>query len=584
MNKTSQSQKIVKKLSDQAAGAQKSTKSHVRRYFTLRVGRVASVRRFVVGWVVLAASLILLSAATLYQLYTVAHTQASDSGGTYTEGMVGTINNLNPLFTSGVLDESTSRLIFNGLLRYDTEGKLVPDLARSWSVNDDKKTYVVNLRDDVSWHDGSPFTANDVVYTIKTIQNPETRSTKLAGWRSVAVAAPSKHQVTFTLPATLASFPDALTQPIVPEHILNEQQPATLRNSSFNTNPVGTGPFISQVLRATGDTQQLELKQNDEYYRGAPKLDRFVLRTFNSSDDMREALSQRDITAAVGLPASVADDLALDTSIRVSNVPLYSGVYAFFKTNSDFLSDVKVRSALAQSYDRQAILKLFNAEYAPLKTPLLPTQLGFNSSFNQVTDIEAAKKLLDEAGWAMQPNGVRAKDGLPLELRLLTVDTADQATLAADLQKQWADVGVKISPQLLSQAQFEQNALGAHDYDILLYGISIDHDPDVYAYWHSSQAAPGKSNFSEWKSARADASLDVARTRLEPVLRSARYQTFQDEWRKDAPALALYQLQTTYAAHQNANGFVPVAATNAADRLTNVETWTINTKPVLNTP
>ncbi|MCA9308847.1 peptide ABC transporter substrate-binding protein, partial [Candidatus Saccharibacteria bacterium] len=478
----------------------------------------------------------------------------------------------------------TSRLIFNGLLRYDTEGKLVPDLAKSWSVNDDKKTYVVNLRDDVTWHDGSAFTANDVVYTIKTIQNPETRSTKLAGWRSVTVAAPSKYQVSFTLPATLASFPDALTQPIVPEHILNEQQPSVLRNSSFNTNPVGTGPFISQVLRATGDNQQLELKKNSDYYRGAPQLDRFVLRTFSDSDEMREALSERDITAAVGLPASIAEDLALDTSIRVSNVPLYSGVYAFFKTNSDFLTDTKVRSALVQSYDRQAILKLFDAQYAPLKTPLLPTQLGFNSGFNQVTDIAAANKLLDEAGWVMQGDGVRAKDGLPLELRLVTVDTSDQAKLATDLEKQWREIGVKINLQLLSQTQFEQSALGAHDYDILLYGISIDHDPDVYAYWHSSQAAPGKSNFSEWKSARADASLDVARTRLEPVLRTARYQTFQDEWRKEAPAIALYQLQTTYAAHQNAQGYVPVAATNAADRLTNVEDWTINTKSVLKTP
>lgn len=584
MSKRADSKKLTDKLTDQAVDVQKSTRSHIRRYFTRRMGRVASVQRFVVGWVVLATSLILLSAATLYQVYTVARTPTGDTGGTYTEGMVGSIKNLNPLFSTGVIDESTSRLIFNGLLRYDTEGKLVPDLAKSWSVNDDKVTYVVDLRDDVVWHDGRPFTANDVVYTIKTIQNPETRSTKFSGWRSVSVAAPSKYQVTFTLPATLASFPDALTQPIVPEHVLNKQQPSALRDSSFNTNPIGTGPFVSQVLRATDDTEQLELKQNPDYYRGAPKLDRFVLKTFTDSDELREALRNRDIAAAVGLPASIADELAIDTSIRVSNVPLYSGVYAFFKTNSDFLSDAKVRNALAQSYDRQAILKLFNTQYAPLKTPLLPTQLGFNSSFNQVTDIEAAKKLLDEAGWVVQADGVRAKDGVPLKLRLVTVDTDDQATLAADLQKQWRDIGVTIDLQLLGQTQFEQNALAGHDYDILLYGISIDHDPDVYAYWHSSQAAPGKSNFSEWKSARADASLDVARTRLEPVLRSARYQTFQDEWRKEAPALALYQLQTTYAAHQNAQGFVPVASTNAADRLTNVEDWTINTQSVLKTP
>lgn len=576
---------LIQKAGDQALDLQTSSTKHIKKHVVRRFNHITpGTWRFIAGWLFLALSMIILTGVTLFKIYGASHVAKPVSGGTYTEGMVGSINNLNPLFTSGVLDESTDRLIFNGMLRYNTEGKLVPDLAKTWQVADDGKTYVVDLREDVTWQDGEPFTATDVVYTLQTIQNPLTRSTLQSGWQGVNVTAPSKYQVKITLPATLASFSDSLTVPIVPKHLLEDIDPSLLRTAGFNSAPVGTGPFTVQILRNVKDQQQLELKKNSEYYRGAPKLDRFILRTFADNESMKQALEDREITAAVDLPASQAQALASDTSIQVENVPLYSAVFGFFKTSNPILADAKVRTALVEAVDRQAILKLFEAQYPPLKTPLLPSQLGFNAGYAQVTNVDEANQLLDGAGWAKQADGTRVKDGAKLELNLVTLDAPDQSRTAMLLQKQWAKIGVTVNSQLLTSEQLNQNALAAHDYDVLLYGISIDHDPDVYAYWHSSQAKPGGSNFSEWKSARADASLDVARTRIDPVLRAARYQTFQDEWKKDSPAVALYQLQTTYAAHQNANGYVPVAATNAADRLTNVEVWTVNTKQTLKTP
>jgi peptide/nickel transport system substrate-binding protein len=214
----------------------------------------------------------------------------------------------------------------------------------------------------------------------------------------------------------------------------------------------------------------------------------------------------------------------------------------------------------------------------------LASQLGFDASFSQKSDTGEAERLLDKAGWLKQPDGFRSKDGVKLELGLTTVNSSQYTALAGELQKQWSKIGVRINPQLLTPEQLQQTALSAHGYDILLYGISIGHDPDVYAYWHSSQARTGGLNFSEWKSSRADSSLEVARTRLDDVLRIARYKTFQDEWLKGAPAVALYQPRVNYAYHQNASGFVPTPANNASDRLTNVEQWTVNTKQVDQTP
>lgn len=583
-NKRQKKVNLATKVGDKAVGIQVSSSGHVKKHLVGRFKNVVGVKRFVVGWLVLALSMVLLTSVSLVQIYRASHTTASKPGGTYVEGMVGEINNLNPMFSKGVLDASTSKLLFNGLLRYDTEGNLVPDLAESYSVASDNKTYTIKLRRDVKWQDGQPFTSDDVVYTIKTIQNPSTRSTQFTGWQGIEVTSPNKYEVRMVLPAPLAPFAGSLTLPIVPEHLLADIAPDKLRSASFNNEPVGTGPFVVQILRDVSGQKQLELKRNDDYFRGKPKLDRFILRTFSSDDDMRDSLHSREITAAVDLDSKGLADLSSDNSIRIYNIPLYSGVYGFFNNTNSILSDQKVRSALVQSTNRKSILKIFDARFPPLKTPLLPTQLGFNSAYSQTTNYVEADRLLNEAGWIKQPNGPRVKGGVPLELNIKTVDSPDQVKVVFELQKQWAKMGVSIKTQVLTADQLAQTALATHDYDILVYGISIDHDPDVYAYWHSSQAKPGANNFSEWKSSRADTSLEVARGRLDPVLRSARYQTFQDEWLKGAPAVALYQLQTTYAVHQNASGFVPVASTNSADRLTNVEAWTVNTRSVLKTP
>ncbi len=143
---------------------------------------------------------------------------------------------------------------------------------------------------------------------------------------------------------------------------------------------------------------------------------------------------------------------------------------------------------------------------------------------------------------------------------------------------------MRINTEFLTTDQLQQTAISAHLYDILLYGISIGHDPDVYAYWHSSQARDGGVNFSEWQSSLADTSLNIARTRFDDVLRVARYRSFQSEWRRSAPAVALYQPRVNYAYHQNAHGFSSFAVDTPAERLTNVEDWTVNNRLVEQTP
>lgn len=577
---------LAKKVGQKATTFQSASSQHINKHLKKRVQRVANAKRFIAGWLVLV---LLIGVATLFsslQLRSNSLVAAPQDGGTYIEGMVGSTNSLNPLFGSGIVDDSASRLLFNGLLKHDQSGELVGDLAQQWNIDKDRTTYTIDLRTDVRWHDGQPFTADDVVYTITTIQDPQVRSSMHMSWRGVDVKKVGPHQVSFELPAPFTPFLTALTVPILPHHLLKDVEPARLRTAGFNSQPIGTGPFIFQALRSSGQGERrVEFVRNEQYHHGSPRVDRFVLRVYEESNELAAALRGREITAAAGVTGTELSNLQSDKTVRMTSTPINSGVFAFFKTTAPLLKDSKVRQALVQSVDRQAVLDLFDHRYTPLKTPLLPSQLGYDARYAQKSDLTNAKKLLDQAGWKVSSEQTaRSKGKEQLKLSLVTVNNSEYESMAEELQKQWASLGVTVETSFLTPEELQRTALAANAYDILLYGISIDRDPDVYAYWHSSQAKAGGLNFSLWRSPLADTALDVARTRSENVLRVARYKTFLSEWQKQAPAVALYQPRSSYVYHQNARGFVSLPANTIADRLTNVEDWTVSTRLVSRTP
>ena len=215
------------------------------RHFIRRLHRLMDVRRFVAVWVVLFVLLMGITVAQLRALSPHYQKTAPAPGGTFTEGMIGTFTNANPLFAVGGLDNAVSQLVFSSLLGYDQRGKLTGDLAKSWKVDESGKVYTVALRDDAQWHDGTPVTVEDVLFTYRTIQNPDAQSPLFASWRDVKVSSPKSNTITFTLPNVLASFPHSLTNGIVPKHRLESVAPDQLRSDRFNTvSPLGSGPFI----------------------------------------------------------------------------------------------------------------------------------------------------------------------------------------------------------------------------------------------------------------------------------------------------------------------------------------------------
>ena len=553
------------------------------RDFFRKLEQLPAVGRFVTTWVLL---LVLLGGCMVAQfgaLDSYFQTLQAVPGGTYTEGVVGTFTNANPIYASNPVDSTVSHLIFSGLFTYNQQNQLVGDLADSWNVDARGTTYEVHLRPNLAWQDGAPLTANDVAFTYHVIQDPAAQSPLQSSWRGVHVTALNAQTVRFVLPNLLSSFPYSLTNGIIPQHVLGHVADEDLRSSAFNTMaPVGAGPFAWQAAQVNTGAQgaqeaQIALKPFAKYHTGAPKLASFVVRAFSTQDEMVHAFEHQELTAMAGL-SSLPAKLAHDSTVRSYSFPLTAAVMSFFNTSQGVLADVHVRQALVQAANQPAILASLGYPAIPVREPLLQSQLGFNPADEQANyDPAAASAALDAAGWKMGANGLRLRDGKPLSFSLYTADLPEYTQVARLLQRQWRKVGVDAKVVAQDETDFE-STLNYHLYDALLYGTSIGVDPDVYVYWDSTQAdvsAPEHLNFSEYKSPTADASLEAGRTRSDPALRVVKYQAFLQDWKNDAPALGLYQPRYLYVTHTPVANLGAHTINVATDRFNNVQQWMI---------
>lgn len=551
-----------------------------------RFDRLLSVRRFVFLWVSLFVVLIIGVIVQSRGLANYYQSLQPVSGGVFSEGVIGSFTNANPLYTNTASDGSVSHLVFSGLLKYDVGNNLVGDLAKDWTLGPSPTHYTVHLRKGVTWHDGQPFTAKDVLFTFRTAQNVEAQTPLYSTWKDITISSHDDYTVEFDLPNPLASFPYTLTTGILPEHLLKDLPPGQLRSSQFNTEPVGTGPFIWKFVEVLGtptvDRQQrITMAANRKYYGGSPKLDGFNLTAFSNEDQMVQAFKSKQVNAMSGLE-DLPGPLVNDKSLQIYSIPQTSLVMSFYNNSHPPLNDSRVRNALSLGVDRAKIVNLTGRPVELADGPLLRGQLGYNPGIVEATyNPDRANKLLDEAGWIKGANGQRYKDGQPLQMSLRSQETRQYTLVTQFLQQEWTKLGAKVNVTYYSAQDIQIQVVPTHDYDILVYGINVGPDPDVFAYWDSSQASISSlahSNLSEYKSTVADESLEAGRTRVDPTLRTVKYKAFLSAWVTDSPALALYQPNYIYVSRGPVYGFNRKAINNAADRYYNVDNWMVRQK------
>jgi peptide/nickel transport system substrate-binding protein len=575
----------MRRVANLSGGLEKSLEENI---FD-RLSHFAPVRRYVFGWVLLFVLLIGGVIGQNIMLSNYYQTVKPVPGGIYREGVLGTFTNANPLYASSEADATVSRLMFASLFTYNVNGQLVGELAKDYSVDSHGTTYTVHLKPGLTWHDGKPLTSNDVVFTYHSIQNPDIQSPLQAGWQGITVEAQGANTVVFKLPSPLAPFIYNLTNGIVPEHVLADVPATDMRSSDFNTvHPVGSGPFMWRAIEVENNDpgtaqQQIALLPFDHYASGAPKLQEFVVHTFASKEQMLKSLEKQELTAAMGL--TELPDKYKDASTVEHSILMRAATMTFFKTSEGVLADQKVRAALVQASDVPAIIKQLGYPTKIVREPFLNGQVAYDGKQVEAShNTKAAGDALTAAGWVPGRDGIREKAGKKLRFTLTATDTAEYRKVASMLHEQWRAVGADVKVQIQDSDEFK-TSLAAHNYEAVLYGITIGVDPDVYVYWDSSQAdvrSTHRLNFSEYKSAAADTALQAGRTRLDPQLRGVKYQPFLQAWKQDAPALAMYQPRLLYVTNGPVDGLTAAPISNPTDRLSNVQNWQIRQAKVTN--
>lgn len=582
-----------KRIRRQAARVESATVRHAHRFIIKRLNNIRYVRRHVLIWF-FAVGIILAAVTAQFLLSSQSYsTVGAIDEGTYAEGVLGAIDSLNPLQASSSAEVAASRLMFSSLYRYDKTGTLHGDLARNLSIDKSGEVYTVKLREDVVWHDGEKLTADDVVFTIRLITDPETRSRSSlrTNWQDVKVEKLDTYTVKFTLP-TYAAFPHALTFPVVPMHQLQDVPAAGIPESGFASAPIGSGPFTFRLLQnadIASNHRTVHMSANQNYYGGTPRVNRFELHAYPDTEALGEALQAREITAAADVPSSIVSTVKKLGYISQKHT-LDNGVYLLFNTNNPILKDKKVRQALQRGIALDKVRQASGENLPVLDLPFipsgfedyeLPTAPGYNPA--------QAVKLLESAGWKLASDGTRKKKDQIMSLTLTTIQTEQFRMVVDELAKQIRKLGIKVDVTVIDDrapgSNFRQDVLQQRNYDMLVYELPIGADPDVYAYWHSSQLGVSGYNFTNYSNGVSDAALASARSRIETKLRHAKYETFAKQWLADAPAIGLYQQIFIYVYNRNATT-IPAGAelVISSDRYSTVTDWTVNRGPVYKTP
>ncbi len=571
----------LKSVDKQSKKVEVATARHAHKFLVSRLENLQFIRRHLIAWLLLLIVLISLNAIQIIFNQNYVSTLQPRSEGAYGEGVLGPLDSLNPLFASSDAEISATKLLFSSLLVYDNAGHLQGDAAQNYTISDNGKVYTVNLRPNLKWHDGHPVTAEDVVFTVQTMQDPLVSARQFSSWQGIKVIANGKQQIAFTLPTSYAPFASAMTFPILPKHILGKIPPEQLQENNFDNHPVGSGPFKFldiQTIDAGKDKKVLETARYQDYWAGPSKLARFSLYAYGSRDDLAKAVQLREINAASGVRVDAK-------GLSSADIALNNGVFAIFKTDSGILKDKIIRKALVQSIDRQELRKQLGVSKA-LEGPIINSQTPLaNKVLQPAYDTKVAEQQLEASGWLKDKKGIRQKADQSLELRVVSVDTVNYKKVVNALAKQWRKQGIKVQIQLIDPEQIQQIILQPRAFDVLVYELSMGGDPDSYAFWHSSQISTTGLNFANYNSPAADDALITARGRSSMALRDPKYAAFARRWVDDVPAAALYRSSLRYTTTEGTQSIQNLdSLVNPTDRFYGVIDWSSEQSQVYSTP
>jgi peptide/nickel transport system substrate-binding protein len=543
-------------------------------------------------------ALIALSGITLVGvfLYSIALSRTTvlvpEEGGIYTEGLAGAPQYVNPLLAQyNQVDEDLVALIFNGLTRTDEKGELEPDLASSWTASPDGRTYLFYLRRDIRWSDGEAFDADDVLFTIGLMQDPDFPGVPYLSdlWRTVNAEKVDAYTIRFRLKEPFPPFADYTTIGILPKHVLRDVPARDLLIHPFNTHPIGTGPFLLESMSA----EQALLVPNPHYVspkgrnvrREQPYLAGIEFRFYPTYEQLLTAYQAGEIQGISCIPSYLFPEAAALTSLNLYSARLsgYQIVYLNLQDSegSPFFQDARVRRALLLALDRQALInEALNGQGIVASGPIRPWSWAYDSELLPVEyDPAQAEALLAEANWLdTDSDGIRDKNQHPLQFTLLTGEDPAFIRLGHAMAEQWARYGIRVQVEPLGAGLSDH--LRSRDFQAVLVELLLSGDPDPYPLWHQTQIEDGQ-NYSGWDNREVSEALEQARSVTDRDQRKAYYVQFQRIFAEETPALIIAYPTYTYAVDQSVRNVQIGPMVNPSDRFRNIADWYINTRRVI---
>lgn len=512
-------------------------------------------------------------------------TTVPGSGGTLVEGIVGTPRFVNPVLAITRADHDMVALVYSGLMKLDENGNIVPDLAESVTLSDDRQTYNVKLRQNVQFHNGERLTARDVAYTIALIQNPDLKSPLRGNWEGVLVEELGEYELNIVLEEAYAPFIENLTVGILPRALWDELPTEQLPFSQHNTEPVGTGPYyVSDALRNNSGLINA-YKLSAYHNQGSnPNIDTLVFNFYQTEEELLEALEENEIASTPSL--SVESLGEINTSdYNIIEKPLPRTFSIFFNQNrSTAMRDSAVREALSTAINRDTIIDQVLAGHGiPIYSPVPPGFIAIESENAPVlesaedTRIQQAREILEDGGWTQNDSGTWEKEideeTIALSVTLSTANTSLFDHTASIVQQRWEELGVTVQVDEYEQTDLVQAIIRPRSFEALLFGNDIGRSVDLYPFWHSSQKDDPGLNISQYTNIDTDVLLERAREATDETERVESITRFNEIVTEELPAIFLFTPTFSYVVDTNVTVTNLGKLSTPSERFANIQSW-----------
>ena len=520
----------------------------------------------------------------------------------YREGILSRPTNVNPLAARTQADRDLVALVFDGLVGRAGDGRPLPAIARSWTASDDGDVWTFQLDPDRRWQDGEPLTADDVVFTIETLQDADYDGPGAGSWAGIAVTASDPETVRFELATPIGGFLELATQPIVPRHLLGETPPASMGDAPFGRQPIGSGAYaVTELDRdhavlepaagtAAPTTSDPPPALPDPLATPTPTprpntvsrtLDRLELRFFDDAASLAAAFRNGELDAASGLDPVAASALtaAGAESVHYPTTTLAAVILNLHPTEDAF-ADPRTRRALLGAIDRERIRDVVYGGAAVRADGLIPpSSWAFDPSVNVPVkrDLTASASALKAAGWKKEKDGWHLGGGkAPRALELLVPDRTMNPTLFAvgsQVAADWTSLGFKVDIVEEAPAVIATDHLRGGDFEAAVVDIAIGHDPDLYPLLASSQIRTGGANVIGLQDQLLDGLLEAARKPSELAARLDAYKALQERLQGGTYLLPIAWPDDVVVLGSRVRGPVAREVADGSERFRDVLTW-----------